>query len=148
MTKWVPKNLQNFHATHAADISTLLSKETEIRGSVKTQGSLRVDGTVYGDVISAKTVTIGSTGIVEGNITGEDIIVAGKVKGALSARGKVSLESSAQIDGDLNTSRLSIAEGAVFRGLSNMGVSVRTAVRIEDKAGTAASQKMDRVAAA
>jgi len=149
MNKWIPKNLQNLHSTQAADISTLLSKETEIRGSIKTQGSIRVDGTVHGDVTSAKSITIGSTGIVEGNISGEDIFVAGKVKGALSARGKISLESSAQIEGDLNTSRLSIAEGAVFRGLSNMGVTVRAPLRVtEDKGDGAAGQKLERVAAA
>ncbi|HEY3295907.1 MAG TPA: polymer-forming cytoskeletal protein [bacterium] len=149
MSKWVPKNLQNLRDTHPGDISTLFGKETEIRGSVKTQGSLRVDGTVHGDITCAKTITIGSTGVVEGNISGEDVIVAGKVKGSLSARGRVSLESSAQIEGDLNTSRLSIAEGAVFRGLSNMGVTVRAPIRVaEDKTDGAESPKMDRVAAA
>jgi len=144
MNKWVPKSL---HVTHAADISTLLSRETEIRGSLKTQGSVRVDGIVRGDVTSAKTVTIGSTGVVEGNITAEDVMVAGKVKGAISARGKLSLEGSAQIEGDVSTSRLSIAEGAVFRGLSNMGVSVRAPIRVEEKTETA-PQKAERVAAA
>lgn len=144
MSKWNPSNLR---AVHTADISTLLSKDTEIRGTVKTQGSIRVDGTVIGDLISVKTVTIGATGAVEGNVTGEDIIVAGKVKGSLTARGRISLEGSAQIEGDLNTSRLSIAEGAVFRGLSNMGVAVRPAARLDLKPEVA-KHETDRVAAA
>jgi cytoskeletal protein CcmA (bactofilin family) len=144
MGKWGPSNIR---ANATADISTLLSKDAEIHGAVKTQGSLRVDGTVYGDVVSVKTVTIGSTGSVEGNITGEDIIIAGKVKGTISARGRIALESSAQIEGDLNTSRLSIAEGAVFRGLSNMGVAVRSAQRPMEAKKEAAEQ-VDRVAAA
>jgi cytoskeletal protein CcmA (bactofilin family) len=146
MSKWVPKNL---HMSQPGDVSTLLSKETEIRGSVKTQGSIRVDGTVIGDVIAVKTVTIGSTGVVEGNITGEDINIAGKVKGGVNAHGRISLEASAQIEGDLSTGRLSIVEGAVFRGLSNMGVTVRAPARIvEEKKDDAAPQKMDRIAAA
>jgi cytoskeletal protein CcmA (bactofilin family) len=147
MSKWVPKNFSSM--TQAADISTLLSRETEIRGSVKSQGSIRVDGTVHGDLSAAKTITIGATGVVEGNVSGEDIIVAGKVKGAVSARGRISLEASAQIEGDVTTGRLSIAEGAVFRGLSNMGVTVRTPARtVETKTDGAAEQKLDRVAAA
>jgi len=146
MSKWGSSNLRSIHT---ADISTLLSKDTEIRGSVKAQGSIRVDGTIFGDLVSAKTVTIGATGVVEGNITGEDVIVAGKVKGSLTARGKISLEGTAQIEGDLNTSRLSISEGAVFRGLSNMGVAVRSAARsLESKTGDVTPSKMDRVAAA
>jgi len=146
MSKWVPKNL---HVSQPGDVSTLLSKETEIHGSVKTQGSIRVDGTVFGDIVAVKSVTVGSTGIVEGNISGEDIIIAGKVKGSVNARGRISLESSAQIEGDLSTGRLSIVEGAVFRGLSNMGVTVRPPVRIvEEKSDEAVPQKMDRIAAA
>jgi cytoskeletal protein CcmA (bactofilin family) len=144
MSKWSPTNLR---VVSTADISTLLSRDTEIHGSIRTQGSIRVDGTVCGDLTSAKTVTIGATGFVEGDITAEDIIVAGKVKGSLTARGKISLDGTAQIEGDLNTSRLSIAEGAVFRGLSNMGVAVRSGrgdVSTED----ASAVPDDRVAAA
>jgi cytoskeletal protein CcmA (bactofilin family) len=146
MGKWGPSNIRS---VQVADISTLLSKDTEIRGSVKTQGSIRVDGTIIGDLFSAKTVTIGASGSVEGNITGEDIIVAGKVKGTVTARGRIALETTAQIEGDLNTARLSISEGAVFRGLSNMGVAVRGGVRIvEPKADHVAQPAADRVAAA
>jgi cytoskeletal protein CcmA (bactofilin family) len=144
MSKWSPANLR---VVSAADISTLLSRDTEIRGSIRTQGSVRVDGTVCGDLSSAKTVTIGATGLVEGDITAEDVIVAGKVKGSLTARGKISLEGTAQIEGDLNTSRLSIAEGAVFRGLSNMGVAVRSG-RAETSAEDASAVREDRIAAA
>jgi cytoskeletal protein CcmA (bactofilin family) len=146
MSKWNPANLR----TATVDISTLLSKDTEIRGSLKSQGSLRVDGTVIGDLFSAKTVTIGSTGAVEGNVSGEDIIIAGKVKGTVTARGRISLEGTAQVEGDINTSRLSIAEGAVFKGLSNMGVALRASARppIETKADDVADEQRKRIAAA
>jgi cytoskeletal protein CcmA (bactofilin family) len=115
MSKWGSSNLS------ASDISTLLSKDTEIRGAIKTQGSIRVDGTVIGDVHSAKTVTIGATGLVEGNVNADEIIVSGRVKGSLVAKGKIALETTAQLDGDIHAARLTIAEGATFRGLSNMG---------------------------
>ena len=144
MSKWSPANLR---AAHAADIFTLLSKETEIRGAVKTQNSIRVDGSVHGDLVSAKTVTIGSTGMVEGNIVGEDIIVAGRVKGTLTARGKVVLEGTAQIEGDIHTSRLSVTEGAMFRGQSSMGTPARPGVRLEAKTENGQPQK-ERVVAA
>jgi len=109
--------------------------------------TLRIDGTVIGDVFSAQTVTIGATGVVEGNVSGDDIIVAGKVKGTLTARGRIALESSAQIEGDLHTGRLAISEGAVFRGLSNMGVAVRSGVRAPEQKAVA-REGVDRVAAA
>lgn len=140
MNKW---GSSNSRAAQGADISTLLARDTEIRGSVRTQGPIRVDGAVIGDLTSAKTVTVGATGVVDGNVSGEDIIVAGKVKGTLTARGKIALDSTAHIEGDLHTSRLSIAEGAQFRGQSDMGGVVRPAVRDSENAN---SPKAERVA--
>ncbi|MBU0507516.1 polymer-forming cytoskeletal protein [bacterium] len=144
MSKW---SASASRAAIGGDISTLLSKDTEIRGSVKTQGPIRIDGSVIGDLTSAKTITIGATGVVDGNVTGEDVIIAGKVKGTLTARGKIALESTAQIEGDLHTSRLSIAEGAMFRGQSNMGSVTRPAARaIELDRDHGAPAKAERAA--
>ncbi len=147
MSKW---GSQNLRAMNSADVSTLLSKDAEIKGSMKTQGSVRVDGTVIGDVVSAQTVTIGTTGTVEGNISAEDIIVAGRVKGSLMARGKILLESSAQFEGDLSATKLAVAEGAVFRGLSNMS-SVKSSLpgpRAEGAKTPETKREAERVAAA
>jgi cytoskeletal protein CcmA (bactofilin family) len=144
MSKW---GSQNLRALNSADVSTLLSKDAEIKGSIKTQGSVRVDGTVIGDVNSSQTVTIGATGVVEGNITAEDIIVAGRVKGALIARGKILLEASAQFEGDLSATKLAVAEGAVFRGLSNMGAAKQSLASVRTENGSA-KRELERVAAA
>ena len=144
MSKWGSQNLRSLNS---ADVSTLLSKDAEIKGSVKTQGSVRVDGTVIGDVISSQTVTIGATGVVDGNITAEDIIVAGRVKGALTARGRITLETSAQFEGDLSATKLAVAEGAVFRGLSNMGAAKQSAPAVRTENGSA-KRELERVAAA
>ncbi|MBI5058475.1 polymer-forming cytoskeletal protein [candidate division KSB1 bacterium] len=118
MSKWGSSNLRSLSS---ADISTLLSKDAEIRGSIKTQGSIRIDGAVVGDVVSAKTVTVGAGGSVEGNVVAEEIIVSGRVKGTLTAKQKISLEATAQLEGDIHATRLTISEGAVFRGQSSMG---------------------------
>jgi cytoskeletal protein CcmA (bactofilin family) len=121
MSKWGSSNLRSLSS---ADISTLLSKDAEIRGSIKTQGSIRIDGSVVGDVVSAKTVTVGAGGSVDGNITADEIIVSGRVKGTLTAKQKIALDSTAQLDGDLHATRLTISEGAEFRGTSAMGGAV------------------------
>jgi len=147
MSKWGSDNLRNLNS---GDVSTLLSKDAEIKGTVRMQGSLRVDGTVVGDVISAATVTIGATGVVEGNITAEDIIVAGRVKGVLVARGKILLETSAQFEGDLTATKLAVSEGAVFRGLSNMGAAKSSAATVRTETGKTPDVKREteRIAAA
>ena len=108
------------------EISTLLGNDAEIRGSITTKGSLRIDGAVIGEISSPETVTIGATGSVEGNIEAEHIVVGGQVKGTLMARGRITLESTARLEGDLVAGRLVIVEGAVFCGRSNMGENAGT----------------------
>jgi cytoskeletal protein CcmA (bactofilin family) len=123
MSKWGIKEIKDIPSS---EISTLLGKDAEVKGSIKSQGSMRIDGSVDGELASTKTITIGASGSVEGNITAENIIISGRVRGSLSARGKIILESTARLEGDINASRLAIAEGASFRGRSNTGEPART----------------------
>jgi cytoskeletal protein CcmA (bactofilin family) len=145
MTKWGSQNLRDMGTD---DVSTLLSKDAEFHGTIKIQGSVRVDGAVIGDLISSHTVTIGSTGAVEGNITAEDIMVAGRVKGALIARGRITLESSAQFEGDLTATKLAVSEGAIFRGHSNTGMAKGTAAPKSEVKSSEVKREAERVAAA
>lgn len=113
MAKWTRLTSAD---SFSGEMSTLLAKDAEIHGTLKTQGSLRIDGRVKGDLICAKMVTIGTTGIVEGNIQADSIIVAGRVVGSLVAKQKVHLETTAELEGDLSAGKLSIQEGAKVRG--------------------------------
>ncbi|MBK6909607.1 MAG: polymer-forming cytoskeletal protein [bacterium] len=142
MAKWTRFTAsENF----AGEMSTLLAKDAEINGTLRTQGSLRIDGRVSGDVFCAKMVTIGSSGSVDGNIQAESIIVAGRVKGSLVAKQKVHLEATAELIGDLSAGKLSIQEGARVRGHtatdetslpSSRPVTPTTAESFDDDAST------------
>ena len=123
MSKW--GNKETFDIP-SSEISTLLGKDAEVKGTIKSQGSMRIDGSIEGELTSTKTITIGASGSVEGNVTAENIIISGRVRGTLSARGKIVLENTARLEGDINASRLVIAEGASFRGRSNTGDATRT----------------------
>ena len=81
---------------------------------------MRIDGKVKGELTSSETITIGSGGSVEGDITAKDVILGGRVIGKLSASGKTVLERSSRLTGDLKTTRLVVEEGAVFNGNSDM----------------------------
>jgi len=115
------RNGNEFRRNSTGEISTLLGSDAEIHGSITTKGSIRIDGTVVGEISSPDTVTVGSTGSVEGNIEAEHIVVGGRVKGTLVARGRITLEGTGRLEGDLVAARLVIVEGAIFCGRSNMG---------------------------
>ncbi len=87
------------------------------------RNSVRIDGIMRGELSSTETVTVGPNGGVEGDITAADVVIGGKVTGRVICQGKVILEETAVLSGDLRTVRLVVVEGAIFNGMSEMGES-------------------------
>jgi len=102
------------------ELSTILGPDADFEGRLTVKQSMRIDGKVKGELTSSETITIGSGGSVEGDITAKDVILGGRVIGKLSASGKTVLERSSRLTGDLKTTRLVVEEGAVFNGNSDM----------------------------
>jgi cytoskeletal protein CcmA (bactofilin family) len=102
--------------TDEGKISTIIAKGTKIEGNINMQGSLRIDGDVKGKVMSSETLTVGATGVVDGEVSVKEAIVGGKIMGNLTASQKVELESNASILGDVKTRTFVIKEGGVFHG--------------------------------
>lgn len=97
--------------------TTNLSADVEIKGSIKFNDSLRLDGTFEGDLSSqAGLLIIGKNGNIHARISVGSIIVEGKVYGNIHAADKVELRSTAQHFGDIKASRLVVEEGVVFVG--------------------------------
>ena len=116
---------QKSNYSGSGELSTILGPDASFEGHLKSGASMRLDGKAKGEIESSETVTIGLDGAVEGDVTARDIIVGGKIQGTLSASGKIVLESTSVLNGDLKTARLVIEEGAVFNGSSDMGGSQR-----------------------
>ena len=100
---------------------TIISNGVKLEGKITSGGSIRVDGTIQGDVISQGNVTVGEHGDVNGQITAGIITIGGKVVGSVNAKEKLVLESKANLKGDLFTKILVVEAGAKFDGKSNMG---------------------------
>ena len=113
------RNKDNHSGT--GELSTILGSDAIFEGNLKTKASMRIDGKVKGELITSNTITIGSDGVVEGNISAKDIVVGGRVVGTLNATGRIILESHSVLNGDLKTSRLVVEDGATFNGSSDMG---------------------------
>lgn len=100
---------------------TIISNGVKLEGKITSGGSIRVDGTIQGDVISQGNVTVGEHGDVNGQINAGIITIGGKVVGSVNAKEKLVLESKANLKGDLFTKILVVEAGARFDGKSNMG---------------------------
>jgi cytoskeletal protein CcmA (bactofilin family) len=103
---------------------SVIGAGTLVTGNIKSEGTVRVDGKIIGNISTQADTSIGLTGTVEGSIDARNITVAGKVLGTLSAAQKLVLESKSVLKGDLRTTRLVVDEGAVFDGKSTMSTSL------------------------
>ena len=102
---------------------TIISYGVKVEGKVSSNGSIRLDGTIQGDIICQGSVTIGESGEVFGKVNGQSITIGGKVEGMINAKEKLMLESKADLKGDIFTKILVVEAGARFDGKSNMGQS-------------------------
>lgn len=105
---------------------TIISNGVKVEGKVSSNGSIRLDGTIQGDIMCQGNVTIGESGEVYGKVNGQNITIGGKVEGMINAKEKLMLESKADLKGDIYTKILVVEAGARFDGKSNMGPSTST----------------------
>jgi cytoskeletal protein CcmA (bactofilin family) len=103
--------------------TTVISSGMKVEGKVSSSGSIRLDGTVQGDIDCQGNVNIGEQGKVYGKVDGLSITIGGKVEGEIKAKEKLILESKANLKGDIFTKILVVESGARFDGKSNMGGS-------------------------
>lgn len=102
---------------------TIISHGVKVEGKVSSNGSIRLDGTIQGDIFCQGNVTVGDSGEVYGKVNGQNITIGGKVEGMINAKEKLMLESKADLKGDIYTKILVVEAGARFDGKSNMGQS-------------------------
>lgn len=98
----------------------LIGAGTTVEGKIRTQGSIRIDGKLTGEVHAADNLAVGITGEIEGTVNGRNITIGGKVKGNISSVEKLVLEGKAVVRGDVKAAKLVIDEGAVFDGKVTM----------------------------
>ncbi len=104
---------------------TIISYGVKLEGKITSDGSIRVDGHILGDINCKGNVTIGEMGEVKGQISGDVITIGGKLNGSVNAKEKLVLESKADFKGDLVTKILAIEAGAKFEGKSSMESDTR-----------------------
>jgi cytoskeletal protein CcmA (bactofilin family) len=110
-------------AASTADQATI-GKSLVIKGEVTGSESLYIDGRVEGSInLAGNRVTVGRNGVVSANITAREIVVLGKVRGNLTASDRVDIRSDGSLTGDVVAARISIEDGAFFKG----GIDIRKA---------------------
>ena len=100
-------------------LGSLLGMNSNLKGELKVKGTLRVDGTVEGQ-LDADYVILSETAEVKGEIKAKKIIIGGKMDGSARAQELVEIKSKGKVLGDIFTQKLTIIEGAEFNGKVEM----------------------------
>ena len=92
-----------------------------VEGDSETNGSLRIEGTIRGDVRAGKSVVIGKDGLIEGNLYTQDAVIAGRVVGAVYAESHLTLEATGEISGEVQAGQMQVENGAALQGQVRVG---------------------------
>jgi cytoskeletal protein CcmA (bactofilin family) len=102
-------------------VINLIGKGTRLTGDVMTDGDIRIDGELNGNLDSKGRLVIGASGKVEGEIRCKSCEIAGTHNGTLFVAEMLSLKASSNVSGEIVTGKLSIEPGAYFAGTCTMG---------------------------
>ena len=94
-----------------------IGKSVSIKGELSGSEDIFVDGRLEGSIqLSGNNLTVGPNGHVQANVTARNVTVAGALHGNIQASERTELQKTAVVNGDVQTRRIAIEEGAYFRG--------------------------------
>jgi cytoskeletal protein CcmA (bactofilin family) len=109
--------------TNGGSGATLVSAGTTLKGDISSNSDLRIDGTVIGNIHSSAKIVIGTNGIVEGDISGNQADVVGKVTGNIKTKDLLQLRGESVVKGNLFAGKLQVEPTASFNGQCHMGAN-------------------------
>jgi cytoskeletal protein CcmA (bactofilin family) len=92
----------------------IIAKGTKMVGDFNSQGDLRIDGIIEGNIKTSGKVVVGKSGLIKGTLNGTDAYFEGKFSGKLALSGTLTLKASAHIEGEVVASKLAVEPGATF----------------------------------
>lgn len=112
--------LSNNHHEETDDIIAFVGEEVAFKGTIRYQGTVRVDGRLEGEIYTDGNLIIGQKAVITAKIQAGTVTCQGKITGEIEAKNRVKLLSPAVFDGTITTPSLSMDEGVMFNGSCNM----------------------------
>ena len=108
-----------FNSRKSDKLDLVVGKNSRVMGDVESSGTILVEGTITGNLHSNKVI-LSERSYVKGDISANNIAIAGKVEGQVKAKESIEVKATAHISGYMLTRRLSMMRGAIFNGMSSM----------------------------
>jgi len=98
------------------EVITILGKDTEFKGNLKSDQTVKIEGRFEGEIEVKGGVIIGESAKLSANIRAKQITISGELHGNAMAEEKLILTKSGKLYGDITTKVLDISAGALFLG--------------------------------
>lgn len=95
---------------------SVVDEHTVIHGEITTQGTIRIDGRLEGQLHRADTLIVGRTGCIVGDVEAREVIVAGTVDGNILADLRIEIQPTGSVRGDVRASTMRLDEGGAVNG--------------------------------
>ncbi len=118
------QKINKSNSTDSASIN-LIGNGTSIVGDIKSNGDVRIDGILNGNISISGKLVVGPTGKIEGNVLCQNADISGDIKGKINVSELLILKASAKLIGDIITGKISIEPNATFTGTCSMGALVK-----------------------
>ena len=104
--------------------STMIAAGTIITGDLESNGDIRIDGTLKGNLRGKAKIIVGSDGVVDGSIEGLQADIMGHVTGNIKIQELLYLHGSTEVHGDIFAGKLQVEPTAIFNGKCHMGANI------------------------
>lgn len=111
----------------AEDISAFVGKGVEFKGTISYSGTVRIDGTLEGEIRTDGTLLVGEDAVLQAKVTAGTIVCKGKITGDVLAKERIKLRAPAVVNGSVKTPILSMEDGVLFNGGLEMSQGTREA---------------------
>ncbi|MFT3675592.1 MAG: polymer-forming cytoskeletal protein [Chitinophagaceae bacterium] len=123
--------------TSSGNGTTLVGAGTTLKGDIHSNSDLRIDGTIVGNIHSTAKVVVGANGAVEGDITGLQADVIGKVTGNIKVKDLLQLRGDCTVNGNIYAGKLQVEPSATFNGQCHMGGAATPVIETSQRNGKA-----------
>jgi len=106
--------------TSTGTSTSLIGAGTSMKGDITSNGDLRIDGNLVGNINCSAKVVIGANGVVQGDINGQQADIMGKVTGTIKVKDLLQLKGGCQVNGNIQAAKLQIEPTANFNGECHM----------------------------
>lgn len=111
-------------APSASGSASLIGAGTSLKGDISSNGDIRIDGKLDGNIHCTAKVVIGANGVVTGDVNGQLADIMGKVTGSIKVKDLLQLKGGSVITGNLQAAKLQIEPTANFNGECHMAQNV------------------------